>query len=187
MKTSRSSPKKKSKTAFLLVTSRIKPSGLASRTGHAGVDRSLGFLAEKFCRPIQLEDLVKVSRMSRRGFFKAFVKRVGVNPGAYLRALRIEYAKHLLVEQDLKLEAIAPKCGYRSVNSFCIAFTREVKTSPKKFQRQYWLAVCRHQQLSRQLFTAGHQNAPLLTGTALLNVDGSRQLISSQAAEARYR
>ncbi len=161
--------------------------GHGVRTGHAAVDRSLAFMAKKFCQPIQLGDLVKVSRMSRRGFFKAFVKRVGVNPGAHLRALRIEYAKHLLVEQDLKLEAIAPKCGYRSVNSFCVAFAREVKTSPKKFQRQYWLAVCRHQQLSRQLFTASRHFTLLLPGTALLNVDGSRQPISSQAMEARYR
>lgn len=112
---------------------------------HAGIGRSLGFLSKKFSEPIQLADLVKVSGMSRRGFSKAFQRNVGANPGAVLRHIRIEHAKRLLVEDDLSLKQLARRCGYRSENTFCVAFRRSTKMSPKKFQRQHWLGIYRRQ------------------------------------------
>ena len=110
---------------------------------HAGVDESLDFMWKNFSRPIQLNDLVRISGLSRRGFCKAFKKSVGINPGLFLRSVRLEHAQRLLIEHDLKLKQIALMSGFRSENTFCVAFLREMKTSPKKFQRQCWLTVCR--------------------------------------------
>jgi AraC-like DNA-binding protein len=62
-------------------------------------------------------------------------------PGAVLRRIRLEYAKRLLTERDMTLREIARQCGYRSQNTFCVAFRRAVGMAPKKFQRQYWLAA----------------------------------------------
>jgi AraC-like DNA-binding protein len=120
-----------------------KIAGLDIATKHADIERSLDFMTQNFCEPIQLRDMVKVSGMSRRGFCKAFNRKVGANPGAVLRHIRIEYAKRLLVECDLSLRQIAQQCGFRSENTFCVAFQRAVGMPPKKFQRQYWLAICR--------------------------------------------
>jgi AraC-like DNA-binding protein len=123
--------------------------GFSVFTSHAGVESCLDFMVKNFCRPIQLKDLVKISGMSLRGVNKAFHKNVGLKPGAMLRHLRIEYAKRLLVEQDLKLRQVAKRCGYRSENTFCVAFQRATRTSPKKFQTQYVLATCREHQQGR--------------------------------------
>ncbi len=120
-----------------------KTSRIQTTTSHKGVDRSLAYISSRFHRRIQLKDMVKVSTMSRRGFCKAFKKKTGVNPGEYLRYLRVECAKRLLVEQDLKLRQIAPRCGFRSENTLAVAFQREVGMSPKQFQRQFWLSVYR--------------------------------------------
>jgi transcriptional regulator GlxA family with amidase domain len=110
-------------------------------TKHGGVNRSLAFMAKKFCQPIAVKDLVAISGLSRRGFFKAFEKHVGANPGAVLRHARLEYAKRLLTGQDLKLKAIAQRCGYRRKNTFCVAFQRTTGMAPKQFQRRYGLAA----------------------------------------------
>lgn len=132
-------------------------------TGHAGIDRSLGYLRGNYCRPIQLKHLVKVSSMSRRGYFKAFQKHVGVNPGMFLRSLRIQHASQLLMEQDFDLKQIAPLCGFRSVNTFCVAFQREKGMSPKRFQRQYLLSVCRtYRQAGHRGVSSIHGNSPKL-------------------------
>jgi len=123
-----------------------KFTGSASAANHPDVDRCLGFMAQNFHEPIQLKDVVKISGMSRRGFHKAFNRCLGMNPGAMLRHVRIEHAKRLLVEDDLMLRQIAKLCGYRSENTFCVAFQRAVGLSPKRFQRQYWLGISsRHQ------------------------------------------
>jgi len=112
-------------------------------TNHYGVDRGLRFMARNYWRPIQIDDLVLASGMSRRGFAKAFNQHVGFSPGSVLRRIRIESAKQLLLAHDLPLKIIADLCGYRSENTFCIAFQHATGTAPKRFQRQAWLTTCR--------------------------------------------
>ncbi|HEX9046923.1 MAG TPA: AraC family transcriptional regulator, partial [Verrucomicrobiae bacterium] len=79
----------------------------AGRLDHKGISRSLQYLAQNFMRPIQLADVVSASGMSRRGFIKAFGQYVGSTPGAFMRQARIEFAKRLLIEQDLSLKTLA--------------------------------------------------------------------------------
>ncbi len=133
--------------------------------GHPGIHRSLDYIFRYFRDPITPSDLARLCGMSRRGFYMAFQKKVGASPGAILRGCRIEYAKQLLIEDDLLLTQIAGQCGFRSVNSFCVAFQRAVKISPKRYQRRCWLAVCR--ELKKD---AGHasQSASAITFPASL-------------------
>ena len=119
--------------------------GFGVPTKHAGVDRCLDFMAECFPKPIQVKDLAQAAGMSTQGLSFIFDKHLGVSPGEVLRRIRIECAKRLLVEQDMKLSEIAKHCGYRSVNSLWIAFQNATGMSPKKFQTKYWLATCRNQ------------------------------------------
>ena len=118
--------------------------GLIAGAKHPGIDRCFNFLAQNFHEPIQVKNLVEVSGMSRRGFCKAFRRCSGAAPGAVLRHLRVEHAKRLLIEHDLLLKQVAKLCGYRSENTFCVAFQRAVGVSPKKFQRQYLIALYRN-------------------------------------------
>lgn len=120
--------------------------GLIAGPNHPRIGRCIAFLIQNFQEPIQLNDLVKLSGMSRRGFCKAFHRCAGMNPGAVLRHLRVEHAKRLLVEHDLLLKQVAKLCGYRSENTFCVAFQRAVGISPKKFQRERLIAFYRHRQ-----------------------------------------
>jgi transcriptional regulator GlxA family with amidase domain len=110
-------------------------------SNHKAVSRSLKFMAKNYMRPIQLGDVVVASRMSRRGFVKAFSRHVGRAPGSFMRQARIEFAKRILIEQDLPLKAIATIIGFRSENTFCIAFNRATGMAPKKFQRQALLSA----------------------------------------------
>lgn len=117
-------------------------------TRHVAIERCLAFIAKNFYQPIQVNDLVKVSDLSRRGFCKAFSKHTGATPGAVLNQLRIEHAKNILAEQDLTLKEISKRCGYKSQNTFCVAFQRSTGFAPKQFQRNYWLAIIRNHRKS---------------------------------------
>lgn len=113
--------------------------------GHAGIARSLKFLIKNFDAKIKIGGLEKVAGLSRRGFLKAFLKHTGHRPGVVLRHLRIEHAKQLLVESDLPLIDLARLSGFKSANTFCVAFQRLTGFSPKKFQRQAWLMTYMNQ------------------------------------------
>jgi LacI family transcriptional regulator len=120
---------------------RVPAAGLVARkssdllaVGHKGVARSLRFIWEHSHEPISVKDLVGVAAMSRRGLHKAFVEHLGRTPGEELHRVRIERAKKLLGESNEKIEILAGMCGYRSTNSFCVAFKQTTGMSPKQFR-----------------------------------------------------
>jgi AraC-like DNA-binding protein len=101
---------------------------------HPGVAKSLDYISRHWGKSIGVMDLVRVARMSRRGFLKAFQRHTGGTPGRRLRAIRLENARRMLRGSGDKLGTIARGCGYRSVNSFIIAFKREVGLAPIQYR-----------------------------------------------------
>ncbi len=125
---------------------RIPPKGLIARKSsdllaitHPGVSRSLRFLWEHCHTPIGVDDLVRVAAMSRSGLHQAFLDHIGRPPGSELHRVRIERAKKLLTQSKTKVETIAEMCGYRSANSFWVAFKQSTGVSPKQYQKQVCL------------------------------------------------
>ena len=110
--------------------SRRSASGALGIKAKGGLYEGIKFLEKHFCQPITVHDVVKAAAMSRRGLYKAFQRQIGQSPGRELRRLRIERAKSLLDNSSLKLKVIARKCGYRSVNSFWVAFREVTGVSP---------------------------------------------------------
>ena len=101
------------------------------------LNESLNFLREKWHEPITVGDLTKVSALSRRGFQKAFQRHTGHSPGRELRRVRIERSKELLASGDYSLNIVAQRCGYRSLNSFWVAFRRATGISPGKYRSRF--------------------------------------------------
>ncbi len=101
---------------------------------HQGVANSLRFILNHSHEPISLKDLVVAAGMSRRGLHKAFLEHLERTPGQELQRVRMERAKRLLANADHKVERLADMCGYRSANSFHIAFKQATGMSPKQFR-----------------------------------------------------
>jgi len=121
---------------------RIPPAGLIARKSsdlmavkHPGIARSLRFIWEHCHESIGIEDLMRVSSMSRSGLHQAFLEHIGRPPGHELHRVRIERAKRLLSETNHKTEVIAQLCGYQSGNSFWVAFRQATGMSPVKYRK----------------------------------------------------
>jgi AraC-like DNA-binding protein len=83
-----------------------------------------------------LESLARGAGLSRSVLAARFRAYMGDTPLAYLRAVRLQRAMRLLVEQDATLEAIAAAVGYGDAFSFSKAFKRAVGLSPGEFRRR---------------------------------------------------
>ena len=108
-----------------------------SRPVHPAIKRTLRFLDRHWHRPIDVGDLATASRLSRRGLAKAFIRQIGYGPGRFLLCLRIRRAQQLLVRTDWSLQAIADVCGFKSANSFWVAFRRESEMTPGQYRRHF--------------------------------------------------
>jgi transcriptional regulator GlxA family with amidase domain len=110
-------------------------------TGHAAVDAAIRFMTANQGRTIQIRDVTQVSGLTRRGLHKAFRKHTGQTPGAFLRRLRLDFAAQLLARYDLPVGQIARRSGFRSSNSFHVAFQRAFRISPGRFRQRQWRMI----------------------------------------------
>ena len=112
---------------------------------HSGIQRALQFITENLAQPFSVDDVAAAACMSRRGLHQAFIDQMGRTPGGHIRATRIELARKLLAETDLKVEMVAKRSGYPSLNTFFVAFKKACRKTPAEYRRECrrakWVAV----------------------------------------------
>ncbi|MEY2703895.1 MAG: hypothetical protein RLY43_2534, partial [Bacteroidota bacterium] len=85
---------------------------------------------------IQLNDLVNMTRWKKHHFIRIFNEYVGVTPYTYILNNKIEHAKLLLSDNQLKLEEVACNLGFQSYINFARTFKNYTQTSPNQFRIQ---------------------------------------------------
>lgn len=81
---------------------------------------------------IAVENDISVSYLSRR-----FKKATGLNISEYVRMIRINQAKRLLVETDDSIHMISEKCGFNDSNYFSYVFKEHENVSPLNYRKNY--------------------------------------------------
>lgn len=103
---------------------------------HAGIQRALRFIDEHLARPFSVDDVAEAAGMSRRGLHQAFIDHMGRTPGGHIRSARIDSARRLLADTDLKVEIVAKRSGYPSLNTFFVAFKKACGKTPAAYRRE---------------------------------------------------
>ena len=75
--------------------------------------------------------------MSERNFARAFAREVGMTPGAYVEALRVDHARLRLESTGQKLEAVARECGFGTVETMRRAFHRRLGVGPAAYRDRF--------------------------------------------------
>ncbi|MFM1902996.1 MAG: hypothetical protein RLZZ440_896 [Planctomycetota bacterium] len=121
---------------------RIPPARIITRRSteltavvHPGIRQVMQFIADHIPTAIGVDDLAKAACMSRRGLHQAFLEHLGRTPGSYLRAARMELACRMLADTDAKVQVVARKSGYQSLNTFFVAFKKACGKTPAAFRR----------------------------------------------------
>ena len=79
--------------------------------------------------------LAERAAVSEVYFRKLFTEEYGVSPMQYVRTLRIEKAKDMLLGDYSSVAAIAEVTGFASVYSFCRAFKSTTGLTPTEYSR----------------------------------------------------
>jgi two-component system response regulator YesN len=98
------------------------------------------YVAEHFCDPdISLISTAKFVGMSPAHFSTIFAQTTGMSFINYLTAMRVNRAKELLSQTDMKLSAIAMEIGYNEPNYFSHVFKKTEGISPKEYRNKFYL------------------------------------------------
>ncbi len=86
---------------------------------------------------VELAKSVNLSTSRLRHLFKA---ETGLSPAQYLKAQRLEKAKHLLETTFLNLKEVMHQAGFSDRSNFMRDFRRAYKVPPLQYRKQYLVA-----------------------------------------------
>ena len=122
----------------------IAPKGVVMRMStnimavpDANAARALRFIWEKHQQPIGTREVAEASGLSRRALERSFRKHIGCSVGEEILKCRIEHAKKLLLETDLKAHEVAEQAGFSGIVHFSQAFNRITGIRPSYFRREH--------------------------------------------------
>ncbi|MDE2428053.1 MAG: helix-turn-helix domain-containing protein [Burkholderiales bacterium] len=84
-----------------------------------------------------LDQLAQKALMSRRSFTRHFQKLTGTSVGQWLLNQRLSLAQRQLESGNRSIEDIALDCGFGSALLLRRYFTRELRTSPSAYRREF--------------------------------------------------
>ena len=100
------------------------------------VERAIQTMHTHMQEGLTLDDLASVAYLSPFHFHRVFRRLIGIPPGEFLSALRLQTARRLLLTTQMSVTDICFSVGYTSTGSFTSRFTQLVGLSPRLLRRR---------------------------------------------------
>lgn len=97
---------------------------------------SVNYINNNFERDISLKDIASYVFLSSSYFTRAFKEEMKISPINYLLKVRVERAKELLTDTDLKVSDIALSVGFSNQQRFNDIFKKHVKLTPLQYRKE---------------------------------------------------
>ena len=98
------------------------------------IERVIAVMRERVDHALPLHAMADIAHLSPYHFARVFRQVIGIAPGEFLGALRLERAKQLLLTTDLSVSEVCFEVGYNSLGTFTTRFTRLVGLSPGRMR-----------------------------------------------------
>lgn len=83
-----------------------------------------------------LQEMLQMTGLKKTQFMKSFHNITGSSPMKYISALRMEYAKDLLLNERMSISEISQKCGYSDEFYFSRCFKKHFSISPQRYRKE---------------------------------------------------
>jgi two-component system response regulator YesN len=101
------------------------------------IDRVMAYVNNHINEDISLAKLADLVYFNPSYLSRLFKQTTGINLLAYINKIRIEKAKKLLQESNMKIHEISSSVGYESASYFTQFFRRNVQMSPQEYRDMF--------------------------------------------------
>ena len=108
----------------------------AYNSNFAMVARALRVMQAEYAEKLDVERLAGEARMSASAFHRAFKEVTADSPMQYLKKVRLNRARDLILQSRLKAYIAADRVGYESASQFSREFKRYFGKSPAEMMRE---------------------------------------------------
>ncbi|MFH0796776.1 MAG: helix-turn-helix domain-containing protein [Candidatus Omnitrophota bacterium] len=99
-------------------------------------EQALDFMKQNYSSEISLGKVASIACFNPNYFSELFHKFAGTTFSRYLNTLRIQEAARLLATTELKIEAVARRCGFNTYQHFKRVFRNTFQTSPSEYRKK---------------------------------------------------
>lgn len=105
------------------------------------IKNSISYMKENLHKQLNIFDLANNINLTEKTFSRRFKKALNISPLQYLKNLRVEKAKDLLISTNRSFRDITLEVGYFDENSFRKLFKQETSLNPKDFRKRFQQTV----------------------------------------------
>ena len=105
------------------------------------ISRARTYIAEHHGEELSLETVAHAANMSAYYFCKMFKRATGLTFTDYLARVRIERAKHLLLNPHKRIREAAFEVGFQSLSQFNRVFRAVAGESPSQYREKHQVGV----------------------------------------------
>lgn len=109
---------------------------IGASTTDVVVKRMISYIEKNYDQDLKLEGIAKIFNYNSAYLGKVFKKEMGESFNNVLDSIRIENAKRLLIESDLKVYQVSKQVGYSNIDYFYSKFKKNVGISPKEYKHK---------------------------------------------------
>lgn len=120
----------------------MEPSGIITRhssdvlaIGDPIVKKAVQMIRDNIGQPYQVSDILERMLVSRTLLEQKFKQVLGRTPLGEIHRQKSDYARRLLLDTDLTIEAISEKCGFSSAMRLTTFFKKNVGMPPSEYRR----------------------------------------------------
>lgn len=100
------------------------------------IKRIVKYIENNYYTDLKLELLADIFNYNSAYLGKVFKNNIGMSFNTYLDNIRIDQAKKLLMEDNLKVYQVCEKVGYKNIDYFHSKFKKYVGVSPLNYKKQ---------------------------------------------------
>jgi len=108
-----------------------------TKYAHHLVQKATQYIDDHYSENLTIATVANEIFLSPGYLMTIFKREMGISINTYLTNKRIERAKELLLEDNLKIYEIAQEIGYANSTFFSSSFRNHVGLSPRQFKEQY--------------------------------------------------
>jgi len=107
----------------------------AARLEHRSdpVSRAMSYIREHLAEPLSVADLADYVCLSPSAFAHLFRDITGMSPYQFIKGVRMDSARELLVQGEMNVSEIARTVGYSSLSHFVNEFKRHFGVTPRSY------------------------------------------------------
>ena len=104
-------------------------------TDNQTINKVIKFINTNYEKDITLDELAKVAKFSKSHFTNIFSKSMSISPMEYLKLVRLQNAKKMLLTNKISITKVSQQCGFNTPSYFSKSFKDVFKQTPKEYMK----------------------------------------------------